>query len=153
MDPASIKMMDTIPRAKGGQGVVLLGILSLSTPFVEMAPMIKEIETALGITPEMNEKWGFDLGLHFNKHNDRMLAKYEALGLPPEALNKMFQEGKKAAKMLERWDKAPNERRSELKVAVKVLGWRQDDLGEATKFFKVFSSSHFWLPTILNVPG
>ncbi|KAG9042814.1 hypothetical protein FS837_010363 [Tulasnella sp. UAMH 9824] len=135
MDPTSIKMMDTIPRAKGGQGAVLIGTLSLSTNLVEMLPMMREVQTMLGLAPGIDEKFSIDRGRIDNRISNQ-LAKYAALGIPPELINKGFQEVRMGTRMLERWKKESSEPPSELKVAVKVLAWKRDD---PTKFFKSFA--------------
>ncbi|KAG9024058.1 hypothetical protein FS837_005481, partial [Tulasnella sp. UAMH 9824] len=138
IDPTSIKMADATPHIKGGQGVIMLGTLSLPTTGVEMFSVLKGVETALGLTPEIYEKWGYNPTLHFNRGLSERFAKLEALGIPKEGLSRVFQQSKNSAKVFERTDGGSKEQPSELKVAVKVLAWRQDDLTESAKFFKSF---------------
>ncbi|KAG8915942.1 hypothetical protein FRC00_004952 [Tulasnella sp. 408] len=131
-------MTDTTPHIKGGQGVIMLGTLSLPSTGLEMFSLLKGVETALGLTPEIYEKWGYNPAAHFNKGLSERFAQLEALGIPKEGLNKVFHQSKNSAKLFERMDGGSKEQPSELKVAVKVLAWRQDDVMESAKFFNSF---------------
>lgn len=154
IDPTWIKMTDTTQRVRGGQGVVILGSLSLSTIEVDMVSKVKEVITALRPAPESHDKYSHALRLHFDKRVPEWLAQCKALGMPHEELNKAFHQMKKSAKIFERIDGGPNEQHSELKVAVKALAWRQDDLMKSAKFFKVrFALPPPWSPIVLNLPG
>lgn len=113
---------------------------------------MKESERMLGITPEIRAKSGVDYQRHFDGLT-KLLAEVEALGAPPHLLNGAFQEGKKLITISKILDKVSSEPPCELKVAVKVLAWNRDDVKESIKFFKVFSSPHFWVRAILIVMG
>lgn len=132
-------MTETTPQVKGGQGIIMLGTLSIQAADVEMMSLLKGVETALGLTPETDEQFGYDRAFHFNKLISERFARLEALGAPwkSQALNQVFHQSKKSAKLLEKWHGGPKEQPSELKVAVKVFSWKQDDLMESARFFKV----------------
>lgn len=112
IDPTRIKTADNAPRARGGQGVVVVGTL--------IPP-----EGVEGLGPEVVEKF-----FHAGDNESRIEALKEML---PEDFEEAFPERVKEAVF-----RVAKSLFLTRKVAVKELQWSRDDAEESAKFFKVF---------------
>ncbi|KIO23797.1 hypothetical protein M407DRAFT_26789 [Tulasnella calospora MUT 4182] len=117
IDPIRLKMTDRTPRKRGGQGVVIVGTLSLPTWVKEVVFVLKEAAEESKLSPEA-----------LKESLPRLKKKYKdwrpVLDLAVEMAGRPLEE-------LKGW-------LPEMKVAVKMLEWDRDDAEDSTKFFKSF---------------
>ncbi|KAG9029733.1 hypothetical protein FS837_003482, partial [Tulasnella sp. UAMH 9824] len=112
IEPTRIKTADTAPRARGGQGVVIVGTL--------LPPKALE-----GLRPEAVVEKLFRDGYYYNESPHREIV--------PEDFKKSFPEEFK-----EELSDAVERLLHERKVAIKTFEWPSDDAENSAKFFKSF---------------
>lgn len=144
LDPSRIETADTTPRARGGQGVVIIGTLTHPGALNILLP-----KRAEEIYPKYFEK------LLCNDSNQLHLEAVEGfnwadIGCYEAVLEafKRLQSGALKDTMSRELKEMVFEGFKELifgkKVAVKTLEWPCDDTGRSIKFFKVSAASYFF---------
>ncbi|KIO20160.1 hypothetical protein M407DRAFT_30195, partial [Tulasnella calospora MUT 4182] len=138
LDPTSIETADPTPRARGGQGVVLIGTLTQPGTLRILQLVPKKFEKLL---PKFLEKFICD------ESNEMQLEALEKIipsgpdELVFEAFKRLSSEARKkdmTGKLKELVFEGFQELFFGKKVAVKELEWPRNDTEESARFFKSF---------------